>query len=199
MKANLLVVDDEQSLRQFLKIFLQNEGYQVDVAASLAEAEKAIGENVFDLVLTDMRMTAPDDGLKVLRAAIQKTPSTQVVVMTAYATIEGAVEAIKQGAYNYIVKPFSNQDLRTLIQGALATKDVAVERRRLLREEVQGKSTFEGIVGRSEAMLKVYELVDRVACTNANVMILGESGTGKELIASALHSRSGRKDAPFVA
>lgn len=199
MKAYVLVVDDEQSLRQFLKIFLQKEGYRVDVAASLAEAEKAIGENVFDLVLTDMRMAAPDDGLKVIRAAIQKTPSTQVIVMTAYATIEGAVEAIKQGAYNYIVKPFSNQDLRNLIQGALATKDVAVERRRALREEVQGKSSFEGIVGRSEAMLKVYELVDRVAPTNANVMILGESGTGKELIASALHSRSERKDAPFVA
>ena len=199
MKAYVLVVDDEQSLRQFLKIFLQKEGYRVDVAASLADAEKAIGENVFDLVLTDMRMAAPDDGLKVIRAAIQKTPSTQVIVMTAYATIEGAVEAIKQGAYNYIVKPFGNQDLRNLIQGALATKDVAVERRKALRVEIQGKSSFEGIVGRSEPMLKVYELVDRVAPTNANVMILGESGTGKELIASALHSRSERKDAPFVA
>ncbi len=199
MSACVLVVDDEQSLRQFLKIFLQKEGYEVDLAASLAEAGKAIGENVYDLVLTDMRMTAPDDGLEVLRTAIQKMPSTQVIVMTAYATIEGAVEAIKQGAYNYIVKPFSNQDLRNLIQGALATKDVAVERRKALRQEVQGKSSFEGIVGRSEAMLNVYELVDRVAPTNANVMILGESGTGKELIASALHSRSERKDAPFVA
>jgi two-component system response regulator PilR (NtrC family) len=199
LKAYILVVDDEQSLRQFLKIFLQKEGYEVDVAASLAEAGKLIEENVFDLVLTDMRMNAPDDGLEVLRAAIQRTPSTQVIVMTAYATIEGAVEAIKQGAYNYIVKPFSNQDLRSLIQGALATKDVAVERRKALRQEVQGKSSFEGIIGRSESMLKVYELVDRVAPTNANVMILGESGTGKELIASALHSRSERKDAPFVA
>ncbi len=199
MNAYVLVVDDEQSLRQFLKIFLQKEGYRVDVAASLAEAVKAIGENVYDLVLTDMRMTGSDDGLMVIRAAIQRTPSTQVIVMTAYATIEGAVEAIKQGAYNYIVKPFGNQDLRNLIQGALATKDVAVERRKALRVEIQGKSSFEGIVGRSEPMLKVYELVDRVAPTNANVMILGESGTGKELIASALHSRSERKDAPFVA
>ena len=199
MNASVLVVDDEQSLRQFLKIFLQKEGYDVDVAGSLAEAGKAIGENVYDLVLTDMRMTALDDGLEVLRAAIQKTPSTQVIVMTAYGTIEGAVDAIKNGAYNYIVKPFNNQDLRDLIQGALATKDVAMERRKALRQEVQGKSSFEGIVGRSEAMLKVYELVDRVAPTNANVMIMGESGTGKELIASALHSRSERKDAPFVA
>jgi two-component system response regulator PilR (NtrC family) len=199
LNACVLVVDDEQSLRQFLKIFLQREGYEVDVAASLAEAEKAVAGNVYDLVLTDMRMTGSDDGLQVIRAAIQRTPSTQVIVMTAYATIEGAVEAIKQGAYNYIVKPFSNQDLRDLIRGALATRDVAVERRKALRAEVQGKSSFEGIVGRSEAMLKVYELVDRVAPTNANVMIVGESGTGKELIASALHSRSERKDAPFVA
>jgi two-component system response regulator PilR (NtrC family) len=199
LKTHILVVDDEQSLRQFLRIFLRKEGYEVDVAASLAEAEKSIDENVYDLVLTDMRMTGEDDGLKVIRAAIQKTPSIQVVVMTAYGTIEGAVEAIKQGAYNYIVKPFDNQDLRTLIQGALASKDLAVERRRALREEVRGKASFEGIVGRSEAMLRVYELVDRVAPTTANVMILGESGTGKELIASALHSRSDRKDAPFVA
>jgi two-component system response regulator PilR (NtrC family) len=199
LKAYVLVVDDEQSLRKFLKLFLQKEGYEVDVAASLAEAVEAIGDNVYDLVLTDMRMTAEDDGLKVIRSAIQRTPSTQVIVMTAYATIGGAVEAIKQGAYNYIVKPFSNQDLRSLIQGALATRDVAVERRRAIREEVQGKSSFEGIVGRSDAMLKIYELVDRVAPTNANVMILGESGTGKELIASALHCRSERKEAPFVA
>ncbi|MBI5420487.1 MAG: sigma-54-dependent Fis family transcriptional regulator [Deltaproteobacteria bacterium] len=198
MKAYLLVVDDEQSLRQFLEIFLEKEGYEVDVAASRAEAEKAIADNVYDLVLTDMRMAAEDDGLKVIRAAIQRTPSTQVVVLTAYGTIEGAVEAIKLGAYNYIVKPFDNNDLRSLIQGALASREIAVERRRALREEVKGKSSFEGIVGRSEAMLKVYELVDRVAPTNANVMILGESGTGKELIASALHGRSDRKDCPFV-
>ena len=199
LKASILVVDDEQSLRQFLRIFLVKEGYEVDLAASLAEAQKAIDEKVYDLVLTDMRMTGEDDGLKIVRAAIQKTPSTQVVVMTAYGTIEGAVEAIKQGAYNYIAKPFDNQDLRNLIQGALASKDLAVERRRALREDVLGKGAFEGIVGRSEVMLQIYELLDRVAPTTANVMILGESGTGKELIAAALHSRSDRKDAPFVA
>jgi len=126
VKTYILVVDDEQSLRQFLQIFLEKEGFEVDLASSRAEAEKAIAENVYDLVLTDMRMASEDDGLHVIRAAIQKTPSTQVVVMTAYGTIEGAVEAIKQGAYNYIVKPFGNQDLRSLIQGALASKDVAV-------------------------------------------------------------------------
>jgi two-component system response regulator PilR (NtrC family) len=199
VKAYILVVDDEQSLRQFLKIFLEKEGFVVDTAASLAEAEKSIRENVYDLVLTDMRMAGEEDGLKVIRAAIQKSPSTQVVVLTAYGTIEGAVGAIKLGAYNYIVKPFNNKDLRSLIEGALASKDDAELRRNALREEVLGKSSFEGIVGRSDAMIKVYELVDRVAPTTANVMVLGESGTGKELIASALHKRSDRKDCPFVA
>ena len=199
MNNRLLVVDDEQSLRQFLTLFLKKEGYEVDVAASRKAAEKAIGENVYDLVITDMRMAAEDDGFKILRAAIQRSPSTQVIVLTAYGTIEGAVEAIKLGAYNYIVKPFSNQDLRSLIQGALTIKETAAERGRALRQEIQGKSSYEGIVGRSEAMLKVYELVDRVAPTNANVMVIGESGTGKELIASALHARSERKDAPFIA
>ncbi|MBI5577180.1 MAG: sigma-54-dependent Fis family transcriptional regulator [Deltaproteobacteria bacterium] len=199
MKHRLLVVDDEQSLRQFLTLFLQKEGYEVDVAASRIEAEKTIRENVYDLVITDMRMAAEDDGLRILRAAIEMSPSTQVIVLTAFGTIEGAVEAMKLGAYNYIVKPFNNQDLRDLIRGALASRETAVERRRALRQEIQGKSSFEGIVGRSEAMLMVYELIDRVAPTNANVMILGESGTGKELIASALHARSERKDAPFIA
>ncbi|MBF8259571.1 MAG: sigma-54-dependent Fis family transcriptional regulator [Actinobacteria bacterium] len=199
MKNRLLVVDDEQSLRQFLTLFLKKEGYEVDVADSRKAAEKSIGENVYDLVITDMRMAAEDDGFKILRAAIQKSPSTQVIVLTAYGTIEGAVEAIKLGAYNYIVKPFSNQDLRSLIQGALTIKETAAERGRALRQEIQGKSSYEGIVGRSEAMLKVYELVDRVAPTNANVMVIGESGTGKELIAAALHARSERKDAPFIA
>ena len=199
MKNRLLVVDDEQSLRQFLTLFLKKEGYEVDVADSRKAAEKSIGENVYDLVITDMRMAAEDDGFKILRAAIQRSPSTQVIVLTAYGTIEGAVEAIKLGAYNYIVKPFSNQDLRSLIQGALTIKETAAERGRALRQEIQGKSSYEGIVGRSEAMLKVYELVDRVAPTNANVMVIGESGTGKELIAAALHARSERKDAPFIA
>ena len=199
MKARLLVVDDEQSLRQFLTIFLQKEGYEVDLASSRMEAERAIRETVYDLVITDMRMAAEDDGFNILRAAIQRSPSTQVIILTAYGTIEGAVEAIKLGAYNYIVKPFSNKDLRGLIQGALTSKETAAEHGRVLRQEIQGKSSFEGIIGRSEAMLKVFELVDRVAPTNANVMILGESGTGKELVAAAFHARSERKDAPFVA
>lgn len=198
MKEYILVVDDEQSLRQLLKIFLEKEGYVVDAVASLAEAEKAIFGNVYDLVLTDLRMKGSDDGLHVIRAAIQRNPSTEAVVLTAYGTIEGAVEAMRLGAFDYISKPFNNNDLRDVIKRALARKETSSERRRALREEVQGKSSYEGIVGRSESMLKIFEMIDRVAPTTANVMILGESGTGKELVASALHSRSDRKEFPFV-
>ncbi len=210
MKQNILVVDDEQSLRQFLEIFLEKEGYEVDTAASLEEAERSIGRNVYDLVLTDLRMAGEDDGLKVLRAAIQKNPSTEVVVMTAYAEHKSAVEAMKLGAYDYvdkealnlgadtITKPFDLGQMRDFIRKAIARKETADIRSRALREEVLEKSSYEGIVGRCDPMLRIFEMIERVAPTNANVMIMGESGTGKELVASALHSRSERRDHPFV-
>jgi two-component system response regulator PilR (NtrC family) len=210
MKEYILVVDDEQSLRQFLEIFLEKEGYEVDTAASLEEAEQAIGRHVYDLVLTDLRMSGEDDGLKVLRAAIQKNPSTEVVVMTAYAEHKSAVEAMKLGAYDYvdkealnlgadcITKPFDLGQMRDFIRKAIARKETAEIRTRALREEVLETSAYEGIVGRCELMLKIFEMIERVAPTNANVMIMGESGTGKELVAAALHSRSDRRDFPFV-
>jgi two-component system response regulator PilR (NtrC family) len=121
-----------------------------------------------------------------------------VIVLTAYATVETAKEAIRYGAYDYLTKPFDNANLRKLVRAALARKEDDAGRRKALRESVQGTSSYEGIVGRSEAILGVFELIDRVAPTDANVMILGESGTGKELVAAALHARSPRKAFPFV-
>ncbi len=198
MKEYVLVVDDEQSLRQVLELFFRKEGFEVDTASSLVEAEAAIASNAYDLVLTDLRMAQPDDGLKVLRAAVRKNPWTQVIVLTAYATVETAKDAIRYGAYDYLTKPFDNENLRKLVRAALARKEDDAGRRKALRESVRGTSAYEGIVGRSEAMLGVFELIDRVAPTDANVMILGESGTGKELVAAALHARSPRKEYPFV-
>jgi two-component system response regulator PilR (NtrC family) len=210
VKEYILVVDDEQSLRQFLKIFLEKEGYEVDTAGSLEEAEETIGQHVYDLVLTDLRMSREDDGLKVLRAAIQKNPSTEVVVMTAYAEHKSAVEAMKLGAYDYvdkeafnlgagtITKPFDLGQMREFVRKAIARKETADIRSRELREEVLETASYEGIVGRCEPMLRIFELIERVAPTNANVMIMGESGTGKELVAQALHSRSDRREYPFV-
>jgi two-component system response regulator PilR (NtrC family) len=210
VKEYILVVDDEQSLRQFLKIFLEKEGYEVDTAGSLEEAEENIGQHVYDLVLTDLRMSREDDGLKVLRAAIQKNPSTEVVVMTAYAEHKSAVEAMKLGAYDYvdkeafnlgagtITKPFDLGQMRDFVRKAIARKETADIRSRELREEVLQTASYEGIIGRCEPMLRIFEMIERVAPTNASVMILGESGTGKELVAQALHSRSDRREYPFV-
>jgi two-component system response regulator PilR (NtrC family) len=198
VKEYVLVVDDEQSLRQVLALFFRKEGFEVDTASSLAEAEKAIEANAYDLVLTDLRMSRPDDGLNVLRAAVRKNPWTQVVILTAYGTVETAKEAMRFGAYDYITKPFDNAALRKIVQSALARKEDDAGRRKALRDSVRGTSSYEGIIGRSESMLGVFELIDRVAPTDANVMILGESGTGKELVAAALHSRSQRKEFPFV-
>ncbi len=198
MKEYVLVVDDEQSLRQVLELFFRKEGFEVDTASSLAEAEKSIEAKAYDLVLTDLRMAKADDGLNVLRAAVRKNPWTQVVVLTAYGTVETAKEAMKLGAYDYLTKPFDNADLRNIVHAALARKEDDAGRRKALRESVRGTSSYEGIIGRSETMLRIFELIDRVAPTDANVMILGESGTGKELVAAALHSRSSRKDHLFV-
>jgi len=198
VKEYVLVVDDEQSLRQVLALFFRKEGFEVDTASSLPEAEQAIAENAYDLVLTDLRMSQPDDGVNVLRAAVRKNPWTQVIVLTAYGTVETAKEAMKLGAYDYLTKPFDNAELRKIVQAALARKEDDAGRRRALRDSVRGTSSYEGIIGRSEMMLGLFELVDRVAPTDANVMILGESGTGKELVAAALHSRSHRKEFPFV-
>jgi two-component system response regulator PilR (NtrC family) len=194
----LLVVDDEQSLRQLFKMLLEKEGYAVDVGGSLEDAAQAIAHNLYDLVLTDLKMAADDDGLKVLRAALQKDPGTQVVVLTAYGTIESAKDAMRLGAYDYIQKPFNNNELRALVRRALEKRGAVAEQTRRLRDQVRDTASFEGIVGRDESMLKVFALIDRVAPTGANVMILGESGTGKELVATALHMRSPRRDFPFV-
>jgi two-component system response regulator PilR (NtrC family) len=196
VKEYVLVVDDEQSLRQVLALFFKKEGFEVDTASSLAEAEKAIEAKAYDLVLTDLRMAKADDGLNVLRAAVRKYPWTQVVVLTAYGTVETAKEAMKLGAYDYLTKPFDNADLRKIVHAALARKEDDAGRRKALRESVRGTSSYEGIVGRSETMLRIFELIDRVAPTDANVMILGESGTGKELVAAALHSGAAGRSTP---
>ncbi|HEY5997185.1 MAG TPA: sigma-54 dependent transcriptional regulator, partial [Candidatus Deferrimicrobiaceae bacterium] len=180
------------------KMLLEKEGYAVDVGGSLEDAAQAIGHNLYDLVLTDLKMASDDDGLKVLRAALQKDPGTQVVVLTAYGTIESAKEAMRLGAYDYIQKPFNNNDLRSLVRRALEKRGVVAEQTMKLRAQVRDTASFEGIVGRDESMVKVFALIDRVAPTGANIMILGESGTGKELVATALHMRSPRRDFPFV-
>jgi two-component system response regulator PilR (NtrC family) len=185
----ILVVDDEQSLREFLTILLRKEGYEVAAADSVKAAAAALLGQDFDLVVTDLKL--PDgSGLDVLRAARSGESAAEVVVITAFGTAESAVEAMKQGAYDYLTKPFKVEEIKITIRKALEKGALARENRALRRrlEAMEGGE----ILGRSPRMQEVFRLLDRVAPTGVTVLIWGESGTGKELVARRLHALSGR-------
>ena len=192
----VLVVDDEQSMRDLLAIMLRQAGYQVSVADGGETAIEALKAESFDLVLTDLRMRKVD-GMAVLKAAKEHSPRTVVLVVTAYASTETAVEAMKLGAYDYVTKPFKLDELKVTVANAL-------ERRRLQEENVALKRQlhrergFENFVGRSPKILEVFETIRKTADSGSTVMITGESGTGKELVAQALHWESSRRTGPFV-
>jgi two-component system response regulator PilR (NtrC family) len=192
----VLVVDDEQSMRDLLAIMLRQAGYEVSVADGGETAIEALKAESFDLVLTDLRMRKVD-GMAVLKAAKEHSPRTVVLVVTAYASTETAVEAMKLGAYDYVTKPFKLDELKVTVANAL-------ERRRLQEENVALKRQlhrergFENFVGRSPKILEVFETIRKTADSGSTVMITGESGTGKELVAQALHWESSRRTGPFV-
>jgi len=194
--SSILVVDDEKSMREFLTIMLEKEAHTVTTAASGETAVNLVHDRVFDLVISDIRMKRAD-GIEVLDAVKQTSPETPVVMMTAYATAETAVQAMKKGAYDYISKPFNIEDLLLIIKNALDRKHLADENR-FLKSALREKYGFENIIGRSPAMLKVFDLVDKVSKSNASVLISGESGTGKELVAKAIHFNGPRKNFPFI-
>jgi two-component system, NtrC family, response regulator PilR len=192
----VLVVDDEQSMRDLLAIMLRQAGYQVSVADGGETAIEALKAESFDLILTDLRMRKVD-GLAVLKAARELSPRTVVLVVTAYASTETAVEAMKLGAYDYVTKPFKLDELKVTVANAL-------ERRRLqeenlaLKRQLHRERGFQNFVGRSPKILDVFETIRKTADSGSTVMITGESGTGKELVAQALHWESDRRGGPFV-
>jgi len=198
--AKILVVDDERGMREFLNIMLQKEGYGVTSAGSGKEALEYISQKTFDIVITDIRM--PDiTGIDIIKTVKESTPETIVIMITAYASTETAVEAMKQGAYDYITKPFKIEEIKLIVRNAL-------EKRRLREENLILKKKIEewtatgfigGIVGKSPSVIRIIELMVKIADSPSNVLITGESGTGKELIARAIHHYSYRKDRPFVA
>jgi two-component system, NtrC family, response regulator HydG len=194
--GNVLVVDDQRNMRATTAMVLRQAGHVVTEAADGAEAVQRIQSEAYDVVLTDLRMPNVD-GMDVLRTVQQAAPDTQVIVMTAYGTIESAVEAIRRGAYDFLAKPFKEDELLLRVSKAL-------EKRRLLGEvslfagEFRKRYGLEHIIGRSSAIREVLDRVLRVAPTDATVLVSGESGTGKELIARALHVASRRGDRPFV-
>ena len=194
--SSILVADDEKSLRDFLVIMLEEEGYQVVTASSVEKATKLISENDFDLILTDIRM-GRSSGIDVLDAARNSLPDTPVVMMTAYASAETAVTAMKKGAYDYISKPFKIEDIQRIVKNALEKRKLAAENR-FLKTALNDRFQISNIIGKSEPIQKIFDLVGKVAQSRATVLITGESGTGKELIAKAIHFNGIRKNYPFV-
>ncbi len=199
MALRVLVCDDEAGLREMLSILLRRQGYEVETAGGVREAVARLGgaPSPFDAVVTDLVM--PDgSGMEVLQAARRRDPDTQVVMITAYATTERAVAAMRAGAYDYLQKPFENEALLATLEKALEHRALAAENR-ALREVIQRRWREGDLVGRSHAIERVRETIAKVADSAVNVLVTGESGTGKEVVARALHFRSRRAEGPFVA
>jgi two-component system response regulator HydG len=194
--AKVLVVDDQRNMRSTLSLMLRDAGYDVVEAHDGDHACELVGTDSFDLVLTDLKMGVTD-GIHVLRHAKEAGPLTEVIVMTAYGTIESAVEAMRLGAHDYIQKPFTEQELLVKVQKALERRRLAGEVS-LLAAEFRERYRFENIIGRSGAIREVLGRIVRIAPTDATVLITGESGTGKELVAKAIHANSKRAERPFV-
>ena len=196
-KARILVVDDEQSMREFLEIFFRREDYDVVTAGDVDSALVAVQADDFDVVISDIQMP-PRSGLELLDAVREHSPETVVIMITAFSTTETAIAAMKQGAYDYVTKPFKVDELRVVIEKALEKRLLATENRRL-RTELRTQLKSRTLVGNSTAMQQVYALVAQVAGSKTNVLVSGESGTGKELVARAIHDQSDRAERPFVA
>ena len=198
MTAHILVVDDDQSSRELLTRILGQDGHQVTALADGREAIEALGRgDPPDLVVSDIRM-AEADGLQVMDAFRQKAPDTPVILVTAFGTVDGALEAIRRGAADYLSKPYDVDAIKLVVARALKQRALALENR-TLRRGLRDKYRLENVVGRSESMLQVFKTAARVASTDATVLIQGESGTGKELVARAIHESSPRATGPFVA
>ncbi len=195
--AEILLVEDKDSLRQMLRLTLENAGHTVDEARDGAEARRRINEARYNLVITDLKMPRAD-GLEVLRAAKAADANAAVILLTAYGTIEEAVQAVKEGAYEFLQKPVDSRHLLLLVERALEEARLRAENL-LLREEYARRYGFPRIIGDSVAMQKVGREIQQVAQTPTSVLLLGESGTGKELFARAIHHLSPRRTGPFIA
>ncbi|MFY3742903.1 sigma-54-dependent transcriptional regulator [Anaeromyxobacter sp. Red801] len=194
--ASILVADDEQSMRELLEILLRKEGHEVATVADAGAAISRAAQGDLDLVITDLRL-GRDSGLDVLRAVKEHAPASEVVMVTAFATTENAIQAMKLGAYDYVLKPFKVDELKLVVAKALEHRALVAENRVLRRS--MGAPREHELIGRSPAMQELRELIEKVAPGRSTILISGESGTGKEVVARAIHLRGGRHDQPFVA
>jgi len=199
--AKILVLDDDQGMRDFMEIMLTKEGYDVTGSGEPAKAIDLCRKTAFDLVITDLKMPKIN-GIEFLKAIKDQRPETIVILITAYASGETAINAMKEGAYDYVEKGGSIDDLKKIVQAALLKKGLVIENK-TLKKEVETTETAEnlfcGMIGTNREMLKIFATIKKVSDTPANILILGESGTGKELVARAIHENSARSKMPFIA
>jgi two-component system response regulator PilR (NtrC family) len=196
MKSRILVVDDEESIREFLEIMLRKEGYEVTTADDGQKALDLIKKKSFDLVISDLQMPNMT-GVELLKHVKDQYPDMLFMMITAFGTTETAVEAMKLGAYDYVTKPFKIDEVRIIIANALRSQNLEVENRSL-KKELTKEYSFQSLVGNSPPMHQIFEMIRRVSQTPTNILITGESGTGKEVIAKAIHYNGPLKDKPFV-
>jgi DNA-binding NtrC family response regulator len=196
-KPNILVVDDEKDICMALNILLTKEGFSVKEAYNGEQALERIKSENFDVIMTDIKMEKVD-GFEVLREAQKISPESSVIMMTAFASVGSAVEAMRSGAADYITKPFINDEIRLTIRRLIQSRDLRLENQILRQELSQRREAFDNIIGSSEPMQKVFSVMGKVIPNKSNILITGESGTGKGLVAQAIHDAGPRKDKPFI-
>lgn len=196
MKPKILIADDEPDICKALEFLLKREGYTVTSVNSGEDAIEKLKTDSFDVVITDLKMGRVD-GMTVLERAKEINPDMPVVMMTAFASIESAVEAMKRGAYDYIVKPFLNEEIKLTIKKAIEQKKI-IDENIALKQQISQRMACRDFVANSESMLKIVDTLEKVIPTKSNILILGESGTGKGLIAEIVHCNSPRRDKPFI-
>ncbi len=196
MKPRILVVDDEESIREFLEIMLKKEGYEVTCVEDGQKAKDILVKKTFDLIISDLQMPNVT-GIELLQHVKSQYPELLFMMITAFGTTETAVEAMKMGAYDYITKPFKLDEVRINIANALRSQHLEFENK-TLKKELNREYSFQSIVGNSSAMHHIYDLVKRVSSTPTNILVTGESGTGKEMVAKAIHYNGPLKDRPFI-
>lgn len=196
MKPRILVVDDEESIREFLEIMLKKEGYEITTAADGLIAKDILAKKAIDLVISDLQMPNMN-GMELLKHSKDNFPDTLFMMITAFGSTENAVEAMKLGAYDYLTKPFKIDEVRINVQNALRSKNLEVENK-ILKKELVKEYSFGNLVGNSEIMHRIFDMIKRVSHAPTNVLITGESGTGKEVIAKAIHYNGLLKDKAFI-
>jgi two-component system response regulator PilR (NtrC family) len=196
MKSRILVVDDEDSIREFLEIMLKKENYEVTTAEDGLRAKEILAKKSFDMVISDMQMPNMT-GIELLKHVKDSYPDIVFMIITAFGTTESAVDAMKLGAYDYVTKPFKIDEVRLNIANALRAKNLETEVR-VLKKELVKEYSFQNMIGNSAAMHSIFDLIRRVSQAPTNVLITGESGTGKEVVAKAIHYNGPLKDKPFV-